>query len=153
VQQEQPAAADENDKPKEGVLSSGKKNSNKNRNNNGFLVRLRPGEYTGAKSANADGSNNNNNSSTSRRDLGNNSSPRLFRGDLVGFRIFLDKRTKQKYARQITLHQSERERRRIEKEQRLLDNATTEEGIVVSLNKGFGFATSGERTYTFTIRS
>jgi len=63
----------------------------------------------------------------------------------VTFRVFLDRRTKQKYARQITLIQSERERKRIEKEKRLLEDASHEEGIVVSLNNGFGFVRSNKR--------
>ena len=104
-------------------------NDNK-KNKKGPLVRLRAGEYTGAK---ADDSNS--------RD----SSNRLFRGDLVQFRVFLEKRTKQKYARQITLLQSDRERKRIEREKKLLESASQEEGIVVSLNNGFGFIKSNRR--------
>ena len=64
---------------------------------------------------------------------------------LVQFRVFLEKRTKQKYARQITLLRSDRERKRIEKEKRLLESAPQEEGIVVSLNNGFGFIKSNRR--------
>lgn len=114
---------------------SGKKNKN------GPLVRLRIGEYSGAKMQNVESSII---TSTSNRD--NSDSPtRLFRGDLVEFRLFLDRRTKQKYVKQITLLQSERERKHVEKEKRLLENATKEEGIVVSLNKGFGFINSNKR--------
>jgi len=98
-------------------------NTTNKRNRNGPLVRLRAGEYSGAS----------------------NSPSRLFRGDLVQFRVFLDRRTKQKYARQITLIHSERERKRIEKEKQLMENATTEEGLVVNLNKGFGFIKSNKR--------
>ena len=108
------------------------KKSNSKKNKNGPLVRLRTGEYSGAKI----GSSNN-----SKRD----SSTRLFRGDLIQFRVLLDKRTKQKYAREITLLQSDRERKRVDKEKRLLKNATLEEGIVVSLNNGFGFIKSNKR--------
>ena len=113
--------------------------SKRNKNNkNGPLVRLRAGEYSGTKrESNINTSNNNSNS----RD----SSNRLFRGDLIEFRVFLDRRTKQKYARQITLLKSDRERKRIEKEKQLLENATKEEGIVVSLNNGFGFIKSNRR--------
>jgi cold shock CspA family protein len=70
---------------------------------------------------------------------------RLFRGDLVQFRILTDRRTKQRYARYITLLQTEKERTRIEKEKELLANATEEEGVVISLNKGFGFIKSNKR--------
>ncbi len=104
-------------------------NADDKKQKSGPLVRLRAGEYTGAKME----SNN------------RGSSSRLFRGDLVQFRVFLDKRTKQKYAREIILLQSDRERKRIEKEKKLLEEATLEEGIVVSLNNGFGFIKSNKR--------
>lgn len=110
-----------NDDEDEGESESD--NNKPKKQKNGPLVRLRPGEYTG----------------------GGGRESRLFRGDLVQFRVFLDKRTKQKYAREITLLQSDRERKRIEKEKRLLENAIPEEGIVVSLNNGFGFIQSNKR--------
>jgi len=109
--------------------NNNKPNNNNKKQKNGPLVRLRAGEYTGARME-----------SNSR-----DSSSRLFRGDLVQFRVFLDNRTKQKYAREITLLQSDRERKRIEKEKKLLENAALEEGIVVSLNNGFGFIKSNKR--------
>jgi len=120
------------------IDSSNNNNGNDNKNGNvdkkgGPLVRLRAGEYTGEK---VDGTENTNN---------NNINSRLFRGDLVEFRILVDRRTKQKYARYIKLVQSEKERSRIEKEKKLLENATAEEGIIVSLNKGFGFIKSNRR--------
>lgn len=70
---------------------------------------------------------------------------RLFRGDLVQFRIFLDRRTKQKYARNITVLKTEKERTREEREKKLLESATEEEGMVISLNKGYGFLKTNKR--------
>jgi cold shock CspA family protein len=78
-------------------------------------------------------------------DTSNIKSSRLFRGDLVQFRILTDRRTKQNYARFITLLQTEKERTRIEKEKKLMETATAEEGVVISLNKGFGFIKSNKR--------
>ena len=70
---------------------------------------------------------------------------RLYRGDLVKFRILTDRRTKQKYARYYEILQTEKERAKIEKERKLLESATEEEGVVVSLNNGFGFIKSNKR--------
>jgi cold shock CspA family protein len=70
---------------------------------------------------------------------------RLGRGDLVEFSIVTDRRTKEKYARSITLVQSERERSRIEKEKKMLENATEEKGVVVSLKNEYGFIKSNKR--------
>jgi len=105
----------------------------------GPVVRLRPGEYIGALAEP--------NASTTNIPLSSSEhhKNRLFRGDFVEFRVFTDRRTKQKYGRQIKLIQSERDRKRIEKEKRLLKNATAEEGIIVSLNNGFGFIKSNKR--------
>lgn len=125
---------DNTNESKEAVNTSKKNNKNKN----GPLVRLRAGEYSGTKRASNINTSDNN---LNNRDISN----RLFRGDLIEFRVFLDRRTKQKYARQITLLKSDRERKRIEKEKQLLENATKEEGIVVSLNNGFGFIKSNRR--------
>lgn len=61
------------------------------------------------------------------------------------FRILTDRRTKQKYARYITLLQTEKERTRIEQEKKLMESAVEEEGIIISLNKGFGFLKSNKR--------
>ncbi len=72
-------------------------------------------------------------------------STKLFRGDLVQFRIFVDRRTKQKYARQINLVQTEKERTREERERKLLESATEEEGMVISLNNGYGFLKTNMR--------
>ncbi|VEU37424.1 unnamed protein product [Pseudo-nitzschia multistriata] len=105
-----------------------KKQKQKPNGKSGPVVRLRTGEYTGAGESGGGGGSN-----------------RLYRGDMVAFRVFLDKRTKQKYARQITLLQSARERKRLQKEKLLLEKATKEEGIVVSLNNGFGFLRSNKR--------
>mmetsp|Transcript_39771 Transcript_39771/g.44519 ORF Transcript_39771/g.44519 Transcript_39771/m.44519 type:complete len:1291 (-) Transcript_39771:103-3975(-) len=114
------------------------------RGKNGPIVRLRAGECISAR----DNSNANTKtelSSSSNHNSSKNNIPRLFRGDFVEFRVLVDQRTKQKYARHIKLIQSERERKRISKEKRLLENATAEEGIIVSLNNGFGFIKSNKR--------
>eukprot|EP00980_Cylindrotheca_fusiformis_P028144 scaffold22583_cov106-Cylindrotheca_fusiformis.AAC.15 len=82
-------------------------------------------------------------SSSSRNS--NSNSNRLFRGDLVQFRILMDRRTKQNYGRYIELLQTEKDRKRNEKQQKLLQTAVEEQGIVVSLNNGFGFIKSNKR--------
>lgn len=89
----------------------------------GQLIRFRSDEYQASKKG----------------------STRLFRGDLVQFRILTDRRTKQKYARFIALVLTEKEKKRIERERKLLENAVEEEGVVVSLNNGFGFIKSNKR--------
>eukprot|EP00536_Pseudo-nitzschia_multiseries_P008740 jgi/Psemu1/21292/gm1.21292_g len=125
-----------------GEAETKKKKKKQKKKKNGPVVRMTAGEYTGAKKENENEIIVNN----SKRDLGSsNASNRLFKGDLISFRVFLDRRTKQKYARQITLLQSDRERKRIEKEKRLLENASEEEGVVISLNNGFGFIRSNRR--------
>ncbi len=100
------------------------------------LVRLRAGEYFGATSSAGD---------DNSHSCGNSNVNRLYRGDLVEFRILKDRRTKRKYARYIKLVQTEKERSRIEREKQLLESAVPEEGIIVSLNKGFGFLKSNKR--------
>ena len=87
-----------------------------------MFVRLRDGEYSGAKMTD-----------------------RLCGGDLVEFRILIDRRTKEKYARHIKLISREKDRLRIEREQKLMETAVPEEGIIVSLNNGFGFIKSNKR--------
>eukprot|EP00934_Nitzschia_sp_Nitz4_P001468 Nitzschia sp. Nitz4//scaffold45_size130396//44087//47542//NITZ4_003443-RA/size130396-processed-gene-0.98-mRNA-1//-1//CDS//3329552380//1468//frame0 len=75
----------------------------------------------------------------------NQKTTRLYRGDLVQFRILLDRRTKQNYARFINLVMTEKERARQAREQSLLESASQEEGVVISLNKGYGFLKSNRR--------
>jgi cold shock CspA family protein len=70
---------------------------------------------------------------------------RLFRGDLVEFRVFVDRRTKQKYARHIVTIQTEKERSRAERERKMMESAVEEEGMVISLNNGYGFLKSNKR--------
>jgi cold shock CspA family protein len=111
--------------------------SNKSNKKSGPLVRLRAGEYTGDKV----GSDSNDSISLNS----SNHNPRLFLGDLVEFRILVDRRTKQKYARYIKLVKSAAEQRAIEKEKKLLENAAPEEGIIVSLNNGYGIIRSNKR--------
>ncbi len=68
--------------------------------------------------------------------------PQLERGDMVEVTLVTERRTKRKYAREICLIRSERERRREEEESRLLQNATLETGVVVSTKGDFGFLRS-----------
>lgn len=103
------------------------------------LVRLRAGEFSGITTASGGGGDN------SLSTGGGSSINRLYRGDFVEFRILIDRRTKQKYARYIKLVQTEKERSRIKREKQLLESAVPEEGIIVSLNKGFGFLKSNRR--------
>jgi cold shock CspA family protein len=71
--------------------------------------------------------------------------PQLECGDIVEFTLVTERRTKQKYAREIYLIRSERERLREEEEKRLLENATLETGVVVSIQGDFGFLRSTSR--------
>ena len=73
------------------------------------------------------------------------SSNRLLRGDLVEFTLVVEKRTRQKFARNIVVLQSERERARLAKEKQMMANATLEQGVVVSLKQDFGFLRSSSR--------
>ena len=132
---------DKDDTTDDKVNDDGKK-----KDKTGPVVRLRVGEYTGAQAnSNASAEKEMNNSSSNHNNSKSNSNSRLFRGDLVEFRILLDRRTKQKYARHIKLIQCERDRKHIEKEKKLLENATAEEGIVFAVNSGFGFIKSNRR--------
>lgn len=70
---------------------------------------------------------------------------RLYRGDLVEFSLVIEKRTRQKFARNITLLQSERERARLAREEQMMANATLERGVVISLKQDFGFIRSNAR--------
>mmetsp|Transcript_5965 Transcript_5965/g.11558 ORF Transcript_5965/g.11558 Transcript_5965/m.11558 type:complete len:1473 (-) Transcript_5965:116-4534(-) len=70
---------------------------------------------------------------------------RLDRKDVVEFTLVTKRRTGKKYARNITLIQSERERQREEREAKLLEGATLERGKVVSDKGDFGFLRSTTR--------
>lgn len=70
---------------------------------------------------------------------------RLFRGDLVEFDIFTDRRTKTQYARNIVLLLSEKERARVATEQKMLQDATLEHGVITSLKGDYGFLKSNKR--------
>jgi len=72
----------------------------------------------------------------SRNDIHTNA---LERKDLVEFTLVQCNRSKFLYARNISLIQSERDRLEEERERVLLENATLEQGVVVSLKNGFGF--------------
>ncbi len=70
---------------------------------------------------------------------------RLERKDIIQFSLVTQRRTGKKFARNITLIQSERERQRLEREAKLLENATLERGKVVSCKGDYGFLQSVER--------
>lgn len=102
------------------------KNKNQSRDMiKGTLARFTPDDYDGYRSK-------------SRTNA-------LERNDLVEFTLVTEKRSGIKYARNITLIQSERERLEEERERKMLENATLESGIVVSLKKGYGFLKSNQR--------
>mmetsp|Transcript_7669 Transcript_7669/g.18954 ORF Transcript_7669/g.18954 Transcript_7669/m.18954 type:complete len:1259 (+) Transcript_7669:189-3965(+) len=102
-------------------------NKKKKSSKSGPVVRLRVGEYKGEVSE------------SSTMVLPSGGTPKyLDKGDIIEFRILIDRRTKQKYARYVKLVHSEKERKRLE-------NATAEEGIITSLKNGFGFIKSNRR--------
>ncbi|KAL7493312.1 hypothetical protein ACHAWT_002339 [Skeletonema menzelii] len=70
---------------------------------------------------------------------------RLERKDVIQFKLVTERRTGKKYARDITLVQSERERQRLEREAKILENAPLERGKVVSTKGDFGFLRSASR--------
>ena len=70
---------------------------------------------------------------------------RLAKGDLIECRVVVDRRTKDLFAREVTLIQSEKERSRIERERQQLASATTELGVIVTLKHEFGFIKSTKR--------
>lgn len=76
---------------------------------------------------------------------GGGHSSRLERKDVIQFSLVTERRTGKKYARNITLIQSERERLRLEREVKLLENASLERGKVVSAKGDFGFLRSASR--------
>ena len=72
-------------------------------------------------------------------------SARLERKDVIQFSLVTERRTGKLYARNIALIQSERERQRLEREAKLLENASLERGKVVSTKGDFGFLRSVSR--------
>ena len=69
----------------------------------------------------------------------------LCKGDLVECRTFRDRRTKELWAREIRLVQSEKERARLEAEKQMLSEATLEHGVITSLKGEYGFLRSNKR--------
>lgn len=67
----------------------------------------------------------------------------LHRNDIVEFTLVTKRRTNKKYARDITLIQSERERLLEEREKKLMEDATLERGIVASISTSVGSNNSG----------
>ena len=76
---------------------------------------------------------------------GNNGPRTLSKGDLVECRMFRDRRTKEVWAREIRLLQSEKERARLEAEKQMLSNASLEHGVITSLKGDYGFLRSNKR--------
>lgn len=70
---------------------------------------------------------------------------RLSRGDFVEFGMVTLRRNKEKYARNIKMLLSERERVRQEEERRMLEDATLEHGVVTALKGDYGFLRSNKR--------
>jgi len=71
---------------------------------------------------------------------------RLEKDDVVEFTLFQESRTKAYYAKEIIRILSKRERIEQEKERLLLQSATLEQGIVISLHSGgYGFLKSNKR--------
>jgi len=70
---------------------------------------------------------------------------RLDRKDVLEFTLVTKRRTGKKYARNITLIQSERDRLREEREAKLLKDASLERGKVASIKGDFGFLRSTTR--------
>ena len=66
----------------------------------------------------------------------------LGKADVVEFSLVTERRTGMKFARNITLIRSERDRLREEREAKLLESATVEQGVVVSDKGDFGFIRS-----------
>jgi len=70
---------------------------------------------------------------------------RLSKGDLVEFSVVTSRRNQTKYARDITMLLSERDRLKQEQEERMLAEATIEHGVVTSLKGEYGFLKSNKR--------
>ncbi len=103
----------------------------------GALVRYTLNDYCGTSSS-KNPATPRSNKSRSRDDL-------LAQNDLVEFTLVKDRRSGLEYARNITMIQSERARLEEEREIEMLENATLEQGVVVSLKNGFGFLRSNKR--------
>ena len=73
------------------------------------------------------------------------SSRELGKNDLVEFTTVICNRNKTKYARGIKFLMSDRERERLVREKELIANAQVEEGVVITLENGFGFLKSNRR--------
>ena len=104
----------------------------------GALVKFTLEDYTGSGSNSNSDSNNNNPRSKPRNEV-------LERNDVIEFTLVTVKRTGMQYARNIVLLQSERKRMEEEREKKMMEEATLEQGIVVSLKNGFGFLRSNQR--------
>jgi len=117
-------------------------NENSDEMQKGALVRYQLSDYTNPTptSHRSPNSNNSNPSSASA-----SASAALCKHDIVEFNLFTEKRSGLKYARQITLIQSEYERIMEQKEEEMMKHASYEQGVVISLKNGFGFLKSNRR--------
>mmetsp|Transcript_7786 Transcript_7786/g.16144 ORF Transcript_7786/g.16144 Transcript_7786/m.16144 type:complete len:1398 (+) Transcript_7786:450-4643(+) len=115
--------------------SSGDKEDDTNKNPwNGVSIYYTPSDYTPVKQ-----------SQSLKSQHQPAQSQRLAKSDLVEFTLVTERRTGKQYARNITILRSEKERIRQEKEEKLLELATFEQGKVVSIKGDFGFLKSANR--------
>lgn len=77
--------------------------------------------------------------STGKKNVG------LARGDLVEFNVLTEKRTSFKYARNLRVLVTEKERKRKEEEEAMLQQASEEQGVVAALKGEYGFLKSNKR--------
>eukprot|EP00594_Rhizosolenia_setigera_P020904 CAMPEP_0178981296 /NCGR_PEP_ID=MMETSP0789-20121207/26982_1 /TAXON_ID=3005 /ORGANISM="Rhizosolenia setigera, Strain CCMP 1694" /LENGTH=1337 /DNA_ID=CAMNT_0020671823 /DNA_START=365 /DNA_END=4378 /DNA_ORIENTATION=- len=80
-----------------------------------------------------------------KTEKGSSAPSRLMKGDLVEFTIVTERRTGKKFAREITIIQTEKERLQELREEKLLANATTERGVVTLLLENGGYLRSSSR--------
>ena len=83
--------------------------------------------------------------SQSQQDVRGNRSTRIARGDIVEFTLVTERRSGLKKAKSIALIMSEKDRLEAEKEKNLLETATLERGVVVTLKNEFGFLRSNKQ--------
>lgn len=87
----------------------------------------------------------NNQQANASTNFGRRSPPRLLKGDLVEFSVVFERRTKERFAKNIRLVLSEKQRVRQEQEKKMLAEATEEVGVVTSLKGEYGFLLSNRR--------
>ena len=112
----------------------------------GALIRYSASDYQ-LKQVEGDDDNQDSNEYSKQDFRSSKTSPndKLSRGDNVDFILVSDRRSQLKYARDIGMIQSERERWEEEREAALLECATEEQGVVVGLKHQYGFIRSNRR--------